>query len=264
MSDAVLIEDVGDGIIVLKMNRPEKANASDNILCNAISQAIRNLNQDPNTKVIILTGVGKAFAAGGDVKAMHTKTDMFAGSPDDIRNQYRSVIHQLQLAIYDSEVPIIAAVNGAAAGAGNDLVAVCDLAIASENAKFAETFVTIGLISGDGGSWLLPRVIGKRNAYLMAFTGEWFSADDVLKMGLVSKVVPHEKLLEEATLIAKQIAKNPTRAVRATRRLLVEGEESSFRAALDTCASIQGGLHFSKEHNEKLNELIEKLNRKHG
>lgn len=258
-NDAVLIDQREDGICILTLNRPHKANASDPEICGALAEAIRQVNTNPAARVIIITGNGSAFAAGGDVRAMESRTDMFAGSPNDIRNKYREIIHQVQLAIYYSDVPILAAVNGAAAGAGNDLVAVCDIAIASDKAKFQETFVSIGLISGDGGSWLLPRVVGKQNAFLMAYTADWFSAEEACKMGLVLKVVPHDTLMDETIALAKRIIRHPNGAIRATRRLLIEGGQSSFEAALDTCASIQGGMHFTDEHREKLAALLAKM-----
>ena len=260
--DNVLIDIRDDGIAFITMNRPDIADASVPEVCHGVADAVRELNKNPDVRVIILTGNGRAFSAGGDLKAMLDKRDMFGGSPNDIRNRYRSIIHDEQLAIYRSDVPVIAAVNGAAAGAGNDLVAVCDIAIASDKAKFQETFVSIGLISGDGGSWLLPRVIGKTNAFLMAYTADWFSADEVQKMGLVHKVVPHDDLLEETLALAKRIARHPNGAVRATRRLIIEGGQSSFEAALDQCASIQGGMHFTPEHREKVIELMDKLEAK--
>jgi enoyl-CoA hydratase/carnithine racemase len=258
-NDAVLIEEREDGICILTLNRPHKANASDPEICGALANAIYALNRKPQTRVIIITGNGKAFAAGGDVKAMANKTDMFAGSPNEIRNKYREIIHQVQLAIYYSDVPVLAAVNGAAAGAGNDLVAVCDIAIASDQARFQESFVSLGLISGDGGSWLLPRVVGKQNAFLMAYTADWFSAEEACKMGLVLKVVPHESLITETLALAQRIIRHPNGAIRATRRLIIEGGQSSFEAALDTCASMQGGMHFTNEHREKLTALLEKM-----
>ena len=261
-NDAVLIEKRDDGIYILTMNRPHTGNASDVEMCAAIADSVRKVNQDPLARVMILTGNGPAFAAGGDVFAMEERSGMFAGSPNDIRNNYRSMIHNIQLAIYYSDVPVLAAVNGAAAGAGNDMVALCDIAIASDKAQFSEAFVRLGLVSGDGGSWLLPRVVGKSNAFLMAYTGDFFTADEACKMGLVSKVVPHDSLMEETLALAKRIIKNPNGAVRATRRLLIEGGQTSFEAALDQCASIQGGMHYTEEHRQKLGELLAKMRAK--
>ncbi|OGT29664.1 MAG: hypothetical protein A3E87_08385 [Gammaproteobacteria bacterium RIFCSPHIGHO2_12_FULL_35_23] len=262
MNAPVLVETKENGVNIVTMNRPEYANASKPELCLALAETLQKLNQDKTVKVIVLTGSGHFFSAGGDVKAMKERTDMFAGSPNDIRNSYRNIIHKVQLTIYNLDVPIIAAVNGAAAGAGNDLVAVCDIAIASEKAKFQETFVTIGLISGDGGSWLLPRVIGRSNAFLMAYTGEWFSAEQVKEMGLVWKVVPHDKLMEETLALADSIAANPNGTVRATRRLILESGQASFEASLDLCASIQGGLHYTEGHQQALDHLLAKLAKK--
>ncbi|MCB1212912.1 MAG: enoyl-CoA hydratase/isomerase family protein [Chlamydiia bacterium] len=262
MSDPVIVEKREDGICILRMNRPEHANASTPELCLALAQAVENCNRDESVHVIIITGTGRFFSAGGDIKAMDTRTDMFAGSPNDIRNKYREIIHKVQLSIYRSDIPVIAAVNGASAGAGNDLVAVCDIAIAAEQAKFQETFVSIGLISGDGGSWLLPRVIGRSNAFLMAYTADWFTAEEVQKMGLVHKVVPNESLMDETLALAARINRHPNGAIRATRRLIIEGGESSFEAALDQCASIQGGLHFTDGHRDRLEKLLKKLNMK--
>jgi len=256
---AVLVQKRPDGICILTMNRPHVANASTPEICMALSAAINEANKDDATRVIIITGNGSAFAAGGDIFAMDTRTGMFEGSPNEIRNGYRKLIHSVQLAVYYSDVPVLGAINGSAAGAGNDLVAICDIAIASEKAKFSEAFVSLGLISGDGGSWLLPRVVGKTNAFLMAYTGEYFSAEEACKMGLVWKVVPHESVMEETLALAARIIKNPNGAVRATRRLIIEGGQSSFEAALDQCASIQGGLHYTPEHREKLAGVIARV-----
>ena len=155
-------------------------------------------------------------------------------------------------------MPTIAAVNGPAIGAGLDLVTMCDIRIASERATFAESFVKVGIVPGDGGAWLLPRAVGMAAASEMAFTGEALSATQALEYRLVSRVVPHETLLDEAMAIARKIAANPAGVLRMTKRLLREGERSSLESLLELSASYQAHAHQTADHHEAVNAFIEK------
>jgi enoyl-CoA hydratase/carnithine racemase len=155
-------------------------------------------------------------------------------------------------------VPIVAAVNGAAVGAGCDLTCMADIRIAGESARFAESFVKVGIVPGDGGAFLLPRVVGFAKAAEMSLTGDMLSAQEALACGLVSKVVPDAELMTEARKIAQKIADNPPHAVRMTRRLLRESQGLGLSAILDLSAAYQALAHSTEDHKEALAAQREK------
>lgn len=257
-SDILLYQQT-DHIVTLTMNRHETRNAiSEDAMVDAIVAACAKVNADDSVRVVIITGAGSAFSSGGNVKDMRDKKGMFGGNPLEIRDGYRNGIQRIPIAISQLEVPIIAAVNGAAIGAGCDLTMMCDMRVASEKALFAESFVKVGLIPGDGGAWFLPRVIGISRANEMAFTGEPVNAQTALAWGMVSRVVPPEELMNAATELAKRIAANPPSALRMTKRLLKEGEHSRLDTLLELSASLQSLAHQTKDHVEAVNAIIEK------
>jgi enoyl-CoA hydratase/carnithine racemase len=163
-------------------------------LCDAVAH-------DDSVRVVVVTGADPAFSSGGNVKDMRRFFDE-AATPAAIRAEYRHGIQRLTRSLYHLEVPAIAAVNGAAIGAGCDLACMCDIRIASERASFAESFIKVGIVPGDGGAWLLPRVVGMSRALEMSFTGDALGAAEALQCGLVSRVVPHAELLPEARTLA--------------------------------------------------------------
>lgn len=253
------IDHPADGIACITLTHTSKANALDNDLCAALIQAITTLDQDQKTRVIILSHKGKIFSAGGDIKAMQRGEDMFQGSAEDIAKQYQAIIHPLQLAIHEAGCVFIAAIDGSATGAGNDIVAQCDFAIASEHSRFSESFINLGIISGDGGLWILAHKIGLSNAALMAYTGEWFSAQAAHEMGLISQVVSAEDLATSCLDLAQRIAKQPKQALTETRRLLRQSLNQSFREHLADCAQTQGKLHHHLDHKQRLEQLMQAI-----
>ena len=183
---------------------------------------------------------------------------MFDDSPARLREWYRNGVQRLANAVYNLEVPMIAAVNGPAIGAGCDLTCMCDIRIASEHASFAESFVKIGLIPGDGGAWLLPRVVGMSKAAELSFTGDTITAQEALACGLVSRVVAADKLMGEARALAERIAANPGGALRMAKRLLRDGQHLRFDGMLEMAASMQSIAHKTPYHVEAINAFIEK------
>lgn len=257
-SDVVLLA-VDDGIATLVLNRPESLNTLGALGDGAaIRDVCDRVNGDPGIRCAILTGAGKAFSAGGDVKAMRAKTGVFAGSGEEIRSNYRREMHGLSRALYNLEVPLVAAVNGPAIGLGCDVACLADVRIASERASFAVTFLKIGLIPGDGGAWLLPRVVGHSKAAEMLFTGEALSAQQAASCGLVSRVVPHDELLIEARILAAQIAAQPAHALRLAKSLLRQGRESSYDHLMELSASAQALCHLTTDHVEGLDAVLER------
>jgi enoyl-CoA hydratase/carnithine racemase len=176
----------------------------------------------------------------------------------EIRQDYRRGIQQLPLALFNLEVPVIAAVNGAAIGAGLDLACMCDIRIASERAKFAESFVRLGIIPGDGGAWLLPRIVGLSRAAELTFTGQTIDAQQALDWNLVSRVVPHDALLATARGLAQAIVANPPHAVRLAKRLLREGMHCRLDTLLEMSAAYQALSHQTADHREAVAAFIEK------
>ena len=247
--DFVLFEQ-RDAIVTLTLNAPEARNAlSSQAQWDAVVAACDRVQADPAVKVVILTGAGSAFCAGGNVKDFRDKRGLAAGSGMEIRDNYRRGIQRIPLAFHRLDVPTIAAVNGPAIGAGCDLACMADIRIASEKASFAESFVKLGLIPGDGDAWLLQRVVGYARAAEMSFTGETVDAQAALAMGLVSRVVPHETLLAEATALAERIAANPGQALRMTKRLMREAQTSRLDSILELSAAYQALTHSSAEHD---------------
>lgn len=258
MSDPVLYQQNGH-IVTLTLNRHETRNAiSADEMVDALVAACARINTDHEVRVVIITGAGSAFSSGGNVKDMRDKKGMFGGTATEIRDGYRRGIQRIPLALHALEVPIIAAVNGAAIGAGCDLTMMCDIRIASEKAFFAESFVKVGLIPGDGGAWFLPRVVGVSRANEMAFTGEPVDAQTALQWGLVSRVVAPDKLMDAANELAQRIAANPPTALRMTKKLLKEGEHSRLDSLLELSASLQAIAHQTKDHAEAVDAIIEK------
>jgi len=257
-NDFVLFER-RDAIVTLTLNAPEARNAlTSQAQWDAVVAACERVQADPAVKVVIVTGAGSAFCAGGNVKDFRDKRGLAAGSGMEIRDNYRRGIQRIPLAFHRLDVPTIAAVNGPAIGAGCDLACMADIRIASEKASFAESFVKLGLIPGDGGAWLLQRVVGYARAAEMSFTGETVDAQAALAMGLVSRVVPHETLLAEATALAERIAANPGQALRMTKRLMREAQTTRFETLLEMSAGFQAVAHKTAHHREAVTAFIEK------
>lgn len=255
---ALLVETDG-AIQTWTINRPEKRNPiSDDDVVKGIVDAVDAANADRSIRVIILTGAGSAFSAGGDVKKMKDRTGMFGGQAHAIRDGYRYGIQQIPLALSRLDVPIIAAVNGPAVGAGTDLAAMCDMRIASEKAWFAESFVQLGIIPGDGGAWFLPRLIGPARAAEMTFTGDRVKADQALEWGLVSRVVAPEALLGEARALADRVAKNPPHSIRMAKKLLQSSDGSTLSGLLELSAAMQSIAHSAPDHAEAIDAFLDK------
>ena len=257
MSEFLIVEQDGP-IVTLTMNAPEVRNAlTGNTAVPEFVAACERIAADSKVRVVIVTGNGSAFSSGGNVKEMRRFFDDSL-TPEKIRDEYRAGIQRLPLALYNLDVPTIAAVNGAAIGAGCDLACMCDIRIAAESAVFAESFVKIGIIPGDGGAWLLPRVVGMSRASEMAFSGDTLSASEALACGLVSRVVSAAELLPEARRLAARIAANPGGALRLTKRLLREGQHQRLDSLLELSASFQALAHKTPQFREAVNAFIDK------
>ena len=246
-------------IVTLTINRPDMRNAlgepGDGQF---FFDAVAAINADRNVRCVILTGAGSAFSAGGNIKAMQQREGPFGGPAAHIADGYRRGIHQIVKSLWGLEVPAIAAVNGPAIGLGNDVACLCDMRIAAEDARLGATFLKVGLIPGDGGAWLLPRLIGHARASELLFTGKTISAAEALEWGLVSQVVSGDKLIETAQSMAEEVVKQGPEALRAAKRLLRHGQNVGFETLMEMSANAQALMHVSDDHHEAVSAMLEK------
>jgi enoyl-CoA hydratase/carnithine racemase len=256
----MLLQNREGAILTITLNLPEKRNPiSDTDMVDALCAAMEAADRDIAVRCVILTGAGSAFSSGGDVKQMRPDAGSLRSSKAvETRRNYKFGIQRLPLLFQSLEVPVVAAINGPAIGAGLDLATMCDIRVAAESAKFAESFVKLGIIPGDGGAWLLPRIVGFSRATELALTGEMIDAAEALKIGLVSHVVADADLITKATEIATKIASNPPHAVRMTKRLLREGQTADLKNILELSAAMQALAHNTADNDEAINAFIEK------
>ncbi|MCR5893363.1 MULTISPECIES: crotonase/enoyl-CoA hydratase family protein [Burkholderia] len=254
---AFLIRERQGPILTVTMNRPETRNAiSDTDAIDALTECCDDANRDESIRVLILTGAGTTFSSGGNVKAMRAFMESESHDLAAIRSGYRRGIQRLARAFQQLEVPAIAAVNGPAIGAGTDLACMCDIRIAADRARFAESFIALGLVPGDGGAWFLPQIVGAAVAAEMSFTGDALDAQAALRCGLVSRVVPDADLLAHAHELAGRIARHSGTALRLTKRLLRESRHASLDTVLDLSASYQAFAHATPEHRAAVDALF--------
>ncbi len=258
-----IIYECKDAVVLVTLNRPDIRNAITGItLIEELVDALQRIQHDRSIKVMILTGAGTAFSAGGNIKEMQAKHGMFSGDPEEVRENYRRAIQRIPRAFSTLDVPTIAAVNGPAIGAGCDLAAMCDIRIASERARFGETFLSVGLIPGDGGSYFLQRLVGPSKACELVFTCRVIDAKEALRIGLVSEVTSAEDLLDRCWEVAREIARQPARALRMAKRLMLLSHGAPLSYVLELSAAYQAICHHCREHQESLEALLAQLEAK--
>ncbi|MGB0210634.1 crotonase/enoyl-CoA hydratase family protein [Algiphilus sp.] len=247
-------------IVTLVLNRPDSRNAvATHQDCADLTAAVWRANDDPGVSCVILTGEGKSFSAGGNLKAMKERNGIGPlDAPDATRANYKRGVQQIARALWECEVPMIAAINGHAIGLGLDLACLCDLRIASDKARFASSFIKMGIVPGDGGAWILPRAVGLAQAAEMMFTGDVIDAETARTHGLVSRVVAPEALMDTARALADSIVANPAKALRLAKRLLREGQQQRLADVLEMSAAFQALAHETQDHGEALDAFLEK------
>lgn len=224
----------------------------------AFARACEAVNADRSVRCVVLTGAGRAFSAGGDLKAMRDRSGAFGGNGPEIRESYRREVQLIVRALYGLEVPLVTAVNGPAMGLGGDIAGLADIRIASEQASFGAPFLRLGILPGDGGAWLLPRNVGYARAAEMLFTGRTVDARTAYDWGLVSRVVPADDLLDEAMKTAGEIAAQAPHALRMTKALLRQGRDATFDQILEMTAAMQALAHLTDDHAEGVAAVLEK------
>jgi enoyl-CoA hydratase/carnithine racemase len=257
LTDATL--ELDKRVALLTLQRDDVRNAlTGTALVEDIVTTVRWADNSSEVSVLVITGGGSAFSSGGNVKEMQERSGIFSGSPLEIEGQYRRGIQQIPLTIGKTEVPLIAAVNGPAIGAGFDLACMCDLRIASTTAVVGETFVNLGIIPGDGGAWFLQRLIGFQRAAELTFTGRLVKADEARELGIFLETVAPEQLLPRALELAGQMAAKPPQALRLAKRLMKMAQRTELNDFLDICASFQAMAHQTDDHLEAVNAFLEK------
>jgi len=247
------------GIATMTLNRPDIRNAiTHREIIDEIKYVCKKVNEDINTRALIVTAVDPAYSSGGNVKDMKDRKGMFQGTSAELMEKYRNNLQVVLLSVYGVEIPTIAAINGNAVGAGCGLALMCDIRVASRKATFGETFLNVGLIPGDGSAFTLPRTIGMAKACELIFTAATIDADTALSLGLINYVVEHEQLLTKAKEIAQTIASKPPQALRMTKRLIRTGQHSTLAHIMEESAAFQSLCHYTEDHMEALNAMFEK------
>jgi enoyl-CoA hydratase/carnithine racemase len=244
----LLVEKQG-GVTILTLNRPERLNAISGPMLAALTEQLLEANRDPEVRVVLITGAGRAFCAGLDLKEQASGGNLGGGF--DLREAPPVVLHQM-------DKPTIAAINGGAAGYGMDLAIGCDIRLASDSAKLSAAFTKRGVIPESGGTWLMPRLVGWAKASEIFFTGRTLSADECLELGLVSKVVPGELLMKEALALAHEIAANAPLAVQGTKRMMRMALTETFEANVHHVYLQLLPLFRSKDFSEGVKSFLEK------
>lgn len=251
-----LLYEVKDGIATLTLNRPERLNALGDTLRDDLHDAVHRAAGDSAVRVMVITGAGKGFCSGGDVKAMHESKERGTGRA--LIDRVAPLRDRVLLAMRDAPQPIIAAVNGAAAGAGMNLALGCDIRLASTTARFGETFAKRGLHPDWGGTYFLPRLVGMAKACEMIFTGDMIDAPEALRLGIVSAVYPPEELMPAVRELAGKIAAGPPVAIRLAKRALYHGEGVDLRSALEFETFAQNICSETEDAREGIRAFVEK------
>ena len=245
-----------DRVAVLTFQRNDVRNALTGTEITAdIVATVAWANESTDVSVLILTGEGSAFSAGGNIKTMGERAK---ASPHLLQQAYKYGVQRIPLALHEAEIPVIAAVNGPAIGAGFDLANMCDMRIGSTLAQFGETFVNLGIIAGDGGAWFLQRLVGYQRAAELTFTGRIVKAEEALQLGLLLEITEPAALLARAREIAGAIAVKPPLAVRYAKRLLKLAQQQPIVEHLEVCSAFQALCHKTADHQEALTAFFEK------
>lgn len=251
MDYQTILWELTDGVLTVTLNRPEVLNAVNDRMAEELLDALRRASRQPEVRAVVLTGAGRAFCSGQDLRERAGGEFSYA---QHIRTRYVPVILQLQ----SLEKPVLAAVNGVAAGAGASLALACDLRVASEDASFLQAFTRIGLVPDSGATYFLPRLVGLGKAFELCYLAESVGAQEALRLGLVNWVVPGPELMAKAREVAGRLAAGPTRAYGLTKRALLRNLTSDLAAALDYEAMLQEAAGRTEDHREGVQAFLEK------
>lgn len=247
----VTYEVMDNNVALITLNRPDQFNAINRKLALEIKQVLELAKQDEQVRVLVITGAGKAFCAGGDLTWLLSCENM------DQKREVLDLAGHIMTAMDKFPKPILAAVNGVAAGAGTAVALSCDIIMASEKAKFAPNFVNIGAVPDSGASWLLPRQVGYHKAAELMFTGRLIEAREALQLGLFNQLTPPEKLLPTTLKLAAQLAQGPQRAIQSIKKMLKMSAQNTLEAQLEVEASLQIMALYGSELNEGIQAFLQ-------
>ena len=258
-----VLYEVDDQVATITLNRPEELNAFSPELLAGWASYIRRAAEDEGVRVVVVTGTGRAFCGGGNMKQRAQEDQSGTLQTPEARalarrNRLRFEVHRVPQALQYLDKPYIAAVNGPAAGGGMDMACQADIRIASDRARFGMSYVRVGLIPGDGGAWLLPRLVGESKALELLWSGDLIDAEEALRIGLVSRVVPHEHLMEETYAYARQLASGPPIAMQLAKQLVRRGRTQTFPQALEAAQAAMTVVHTSDDAREGPRAFAEK------
>ncbi len=245
-----------EGIASITLNRPDSRNSFSPEMLKSICQAIEDAAKDDKVRVLVLTGAGQAFCAGGDVKAMAQRSSQPGGEGE--RREPGVINTSPYVFLYRFEKPVIAAINGVAVGGGLDLALACDIRIASDRARFSEVYIRRGLVPVGGSTYFLPRLVGIDRACQLILTGDMIDAKEAERIGLVTMVVPHEDLESATRELAEKLAKGPPLTIKAAKRAIYEETGMSLEKTLEYINLINGELRETEDHKEGARAFIEK------
>ena len=252
----LLVNHVADGVASVKLNRPEFANGVVPELARELFDCLGALEADRDVRVVIMSGAGKSFCAGADLHAMQKYIDESLQAEEEPYNA--RILHPVTERLANLSLPTIAAINGAATAGGLDLALACDIRIAAKSARLGETYVRLGLAAGNGGAYFLPRLVGPGIAAELAFTGELIDAERALQLRLINEIVEDDVLAARAADLATRIARNPRKALEATKQMLRASWHTDLRASLSTSYWVTSTLQNTRDFKEGVAAAIEK------
>ena len=255
-TDTLILFDVADdGVATITLNRPEKYNAFTKDMIDRWADILGECEENPKVKVVILTGAGKAFCSGGDISAQKERANNDSLERKDFLWRH---VHKIAFIMERMDKPTIAAINGPARGAGLDMALMCDLRTMADTATVAESYINVGLIAGDGGTYYLPRIIGLPRALELFWTGRAIGAEEAERIGLVNAVAPCDQLTDVTLKLARSIAAQPFEAVRAYKRAVYQGMNMPLAAHLDMVSSHTSILRDTPDHRAKVQAFLER------
>ncbi len=250
-----LLFDISDKVATITLNRPAAHNAFSDAMLIAWAEALRECQSNDNINAVVLTGSGKSFCGGGDISQMGWESDNPA---HEVKTYLKTRVYPVAQAVQALEKPLIVAVNGAATGAGMDMCLMGDIRFAGESARFAETYVKVALVPGDGGGFLLPRLVGLSKALELLWTGDFIDASEALRLGIVSKVIPDADLMTETYAFAERLANGPSLAIRLIKNTVYQSLSMDLNGAMDLVSSHMGLLAATRDHREAVAAFTEK------
>jgi len=246
-----------DHIATITLDRPEQMNALSPAMAESLAAAVQEVGRDDEARVLVITGAGRAFCAGGDLKTMHERAERERTASGALE-ALNAAARRLPVLLKHMHKPAIAAVNGAAMGWGCDLAVACDIRIAADTARFGEQFVRRGLVPDGGSTYNLPRLIGMDRAAELIFTGRIVDAQEALRIGLVTRVVPGDELMHAVLALAREIAANAPLAVQSAKRLLYEQLDLTLEQAMEQVSLFLTTLRRSDDHQEGVQAFLER------